>query len=1420
MVVASAPEVSRASSSDAGKIAGRYVLLELLGSGGMGSVHRARDEATGKVVAFKQLTAKRTAGKQRAVQALFEREFHTLARLKHPRIIEAYDYGLSESGPFYTMELLDGADLQQLAPLPYRDACRYLRDVASSLALIHAQRLVHRDVSPRNVRLTQDGRAKLIDFGALAPFGPGADVVGTPVCMAPELLRRMPLDQRTDLYALGAVAYWALTRQHAFAARRFEDLPALWQRPPVAPSKLVPGIPPGLDALVLSLLSVDPLSRPSSSAAVIDQLTVHAELPPEEHDHTADAYLSSGRMVGRDEELRWVHHRVVRAIEGRGTELLIEGPTGVGKTRLMHEIALEAQLRGMVVLKADAQAAPGFFGVAAALASGLLSSCQELAREVAEPHAQLLAHLSPAVQEKLGQSELLALNFDSNERRARFQTALYQWFSNVADSQPLLLAVDNLHAADENSAAFLAALGLRARDTKLVVLATQRKGDAVVAKSALRALRRRSSRLKLGSLGATACEEFVLSLFGEVANSKRVAHVLYDKSAGNPQLCMDLAQLLVKKKIAKYVGGTWVLPLEVAADELPSRGEDILASKLDGLRDPARALAEALSVHQKPVPLELCLRAGLDHERETLAALDELIAEQILAVDGDRYRFAQVAVQRALAERMPKAHRRAQHARIAQALLAAGDETLPVRMDAAWHLLHAGEELRGANLLASTSIQFLKASGASESVEHLVAALRTAVDVYERHGRSKHEIAALLFPMIPLAYFSANFKLLQTYGLRAFELGFEITGLALAQRLRLVLGKKLALGLGMWLAGRRFARLQKRGLGLGLREAIAGLCGMVPAAMAAFSTSLDARGVARIHRAIAPLALFPAGSFPAAMSSWGEATSYAGSGRAFEARKGYEATLELFRGQTVRAVLGEGHFKSMYGGLLWAVAVMSTYGVKASALELATEMEGVGVRTWAMSADHIRLLYHAYRGEIEEVRRYRERVELYAAQGNATWQAELFLPAVLLNVDMLSGDTIAARRTAEQLARRAKDVPPLQAYADLAHAGYLALRGELHAALSAYERVLPEFPLAGRVLWLAVRGLFADALNQAGQHARAKAMLTEALALLDGEDDAVALSFEARRQLALAEAGLGHDAEAVRMLDEVLAQHGEQDNPLLIGLFHKARAELAIKLGDKPSYERHLSATELRFRATRNPALIAQCEQLIDAGVRSGLRESIEPALHGRSGRASTGQRTIDQLTAAADRGEYALWLILERSVAKSGYLYVLERDGLRLCAASTRRDPAPELDRELRELVAHAAASPQQSDEVATIVQNVDTSAVELLSARDCGAESTGDADDLLALSDDQDAPPRASLAGDRTVFVDSLPAPSRRSEHQLLLLRVTRGNERQVIGGVILELSAADLGRLPPDLLDAVANALGDRCTTTAAEPPTDLD
>src|SRR5262249_38763230 len=149
---------------------------------------------------------------------LFEREYATLARLSHPSIVQVYEYAIEADTAFYTMELLAGGSLKGMVPLSLREACRILRDVASALALVHARRLVHRAVSPANIRIRPDGRAKLIDFGALAGFGAVSDVVGTPSCIAPECLTTRELDARTDLFSLGAVAYWVLTGHMPFVA--------------------------------------------------------------------------------------------------------------------------------------------------------------------------------------------------------------------------------------------------------------------------------------------------------------------------------------------------------------------------------------------------------------------------------------------------------------------------------------------------------------------------------------------------------------------------------------------------------------------------------------------------------------------------------------------------------------------------------------------------------------------------------------------------------------------------------------------------------------------------------------------------------------------------------------------------------------------------------------------------------------------------------------------------------------------------------------------------------------------------------------------------------------------------------------------------------------------------------------------------
>ena len=154
----------------------RYRIDAQIGRGGMASVHRAYDTARGQSVALKrmelpaflqpratpperrtslesvtELSVRESAKRRAQLVGLFQREYTTLAQLAHPCIVEVYDYGLIGDQPYYTMELLTGSDLEQLGRVSWQRACAILRDVASALTLLHARRLLHRDVSLRNV---------------------------------------------------------------------------------------------------------------------------------------------------------------------------------------------------------------------------------------------------------------------------------------------------------------------------------------------------------------------------------------------------------------------------------------------------------------------------------------------------------------------------------------------------------------------------------------------------------------------------------------------------------------------------------------------------------------------------------------------------------------------------------------------------------------------------------------------------------------------------------------------------------------------------------------------------------------------------------------------------------------------------------------------------------------------------------------------------------------------------------------------------------------------------------------------------------------------------------------------------------------------------------------------------------------------
>ena len=164
----------------------RYQVEGMLGRGGMATVYVVHDSQTNERLALKALRSSGDDSRDQRAQQLFEREYHTLVQLAHPHIVRVHDYGLCRGLPYYTMEVLDGGDLKDHTGCDWQTACRMARDVCSALSLMHSRRLVYRDLGPRNVRWTEDGHAKLIDFGALVEMGGPQPAVCTPPVAAPE----------------------------------------------------------------------------------------------------------------------------------------------------------------------------------------------------------------------------------------------------------------------------------------------------------------------------------------------------------------------------------------------------------------------------------------------------------------------------------------------------------------------------------------------------------------------------------------------------------------------------------------------------------------------------------------------------------------------------------------------------------------------------------------------------------------------------------------------------------------------------------------------------------------------------------------------------------------------------------------------------------------------------------------------------------------------------------------------------------------------------------------------------------------------------------------------------------------------------------------------------------------------------------
>jgi hypothetical protein len=657
---------------------GRFEVLGLLGQGGMGIVYRVLDRERGVELAMKRLETPAAEGVLR-----FKAEFRALRDLEHPNLLRLGELFESDGQWFFTMEAVAGSDFlgyvrtdggepndpstrsfreggvsstrapvrdglaaadppaaavvapssaaaAPSSPRPYDEKRLRAALVQLTLALdaIHRAGMVHRDVKPANVLVEPGGRVVLLDFGIVAELGghmledEGA-VVGTVAYMPPEQACGEGVTSSADWYAAGTMLYQALTGRLPFEGSADAVLTDKVLSDPPSPRALVGDAPPDLSDLCMRMLARDAALRPSASEILTGLGAAHAETMLGSRRHAGRA-----PFVGRAAEIASVRAAASLAREGHAVTLLVEGPSGIGKTAMVaHALdAIRAEHPDTLVLRGrchENETVPynAFDGVVDAMSRVL--------RSAAAPHALAIAHATELLRifPALGTVPFLAdaapaedlVERAPAELRQRAVEQLRALLANLARTRPVVLLMDDVHWADAESVGLLAEI-TRPPAAPMLLLATARPTADGAPSVAAAAAKGDVRRIVLQGLSEGDARALLATLAQERDDAIDVDAIV-GEAGGHPMFLGELLQFSVEHR------GTPRSEIQL---------DDALLARIDRLPRLAQRALEVVAVAGVPLHDAVLARA-LRAPRSALAAeISVLRSARLLRASGAR----------------------------------------------------------------------------------------------------------------------------------------------------------------------------------------------------------------------------------------------------------------------------------------------------------------------------------------------------------------------------------------------------------------------------------------------------------------------------------------------------------------------------------------------------------------------------------------------------------------------------------------------------------------------------------------------------------------------------------------------------------------------------------------------------------------
>lgn len=519
------------------RVAGRFEIIERLGEGGMGQVFAALDCARDMRVAVKVLGNLRPES-----IAQIKREFRAAAEIVNPNLVRLHELIACEDLWFFTMDLVEGASLTAL--LRKRPDARTdgemlrstFRELALGLTALHEAGTLHGDLKPSNFLITEpEHRVVLLDFGLARPTrGPATrDVAGTPGYMAPEQLRGEELTEAADWYAFGVVLHEALSGQLPQACTS-----AAW----------LDGAPPDLARLCLQLLSFHPGDRPRGEE-VLHRLGISSG------PRRATRAPECSTLIGRRRELDALHSAFEETLVGQSAMVLVQGPSGIGKSALVEHFTRIALQRGALLLtgRCRERESMGYKAVDGLIDSivGFLDGLpQHEALALVPPEISDLTTLFPSLRAARALAGLPTRGTEIPDRAMARQRAIVAFRAMLASFRrraPVVVWVDDLQWSDEESALLLGPVLGGAGSVPLLFIGSSRSGSAgrgplLEAMLADRSLRFPDLKhLRLDPLPPEQSERLALHLLTpSVPDASEVALKICGEARGHPLFIAEL----------------------------------------------------------------------------------------------------------------------------------------------------------------------------------------------------------------------------------------------------------------------------------------------------------------------------------------------------------------------------------------------------------------------------------------------------------------------------------------------------------------------------------------------------------------------------------------------------------------------------------------------------------------------------------------------------------------------------------------------------------------------------------------------------------------------------------------------------------------------------------------------------------------